>query len=127
MRRILSNVNDKQGKEMKRLFGNPWFMVFFLTAIGTFSVGLIEGLATPTNQLIAGGLFGFALGIANLVELSFCSSKWLSVFVNGIVGALTGVALAYLLGKASGQMVWYFLGGMILGASSRVWMEHINF
>lgn len=112
---------------MQRLFANPWFMLFFLTAIGAISVGLINGWATPTNQLIAGGLLGFALGIANLIELFFHESKWLGVFANGIVGALAGIALSYLLGKAFDQMLWYSIGGMALGASSRLWIKHINF
>lgn len=112
---------------MKRLLGNPWFLLLFLTAIGSLSVGLAKGLATPLNQLIAGGLFGFYLGIANLIELYFSRAKWLSVFANGILGALTGVAMAYLLDKAPDQMIWYFLGGALLGASSRVWAKHINF
>lgn len=117
----------RDGKKMKRLLGNPWFLLLFLTAIGSLSVGLAKGLATPLNQLIAGGLFGFYLGIANLIELYFSRAKWLSVFANGILGALTGVAMAYLLDKAPDQMIWYFLGGALLGASSRVWAKHINF
>jgi hypothetical protein len=112
---------------MKRLFGNPWFLLFFLSAIGTVSVGLIKGGTTPINQLVAGGLVGFSLGVANLIELSFRSPIWLSAFANGIVGALTGVALAYVLGKTFDQMIWYFLCGVIVGAFSRVWMRHINF
>src|SRR5438045_2862537 len=117
MERMLPNVKDEEGKRMRRFFSNPWFLLFFLTAIGIISVGLTKGLATPINQLIAGGLLGFALGVANLVELSFRGSRWFSAFVNGIVGALTGLALAYLLGKAFDQMVWYFLSGAILGVS----------
>lgn len=112
---------------MKRLFGNPWLLLFFLTAIGVLSVGLVMGVATPRNQLIAGGLIGFSLGVANLIELSFSGSKWLCTLANGIVGALTAIAMAYLLDKALEQMIWYVLGGALLGASSRIWMEHINF
>lgn len=111
---------------MKRILGNPWFMLFFLTAIGIFSVGFAKGRETPVNQLIAGGLFGFSLGVANLIELSFCSSRWFIAFANGVVGALTGVALAYILVKPIDQMIWYFLGGAILGASSRVWLRYVN-
>jgi hypothetical protein len=112
---------------MKRLFGNPWFLLLFLTVVGTVSVSLAKGWTTPINQLIAGGLLGFSLGVANLVELSFCSSKWLIAFLNGIVGALTGIAMAYILCKAFDQMIWYFFGGALLGVSARVWMRYVNF
>ena len=91
------------------------------------SVARIERWSTPIEQLIAGGVLGLSLGIANLVELYFHDSKWLSVCIKGIVGALTGIALACLLREASDQMAWYFLGGMIFGASSRLWIQHINF
>lgn len=112
---------------MKRLFGNPWFMLLFLTLVSAASIGLIKGWATPTNQLIAGGLLGFSLGVANLVDLSFSGSKWLVAFLNAIVGALTSVAIAYILGKSSDVMIWYLLGGAILGVSARLWMRYVNF
>lgn len=80
MRRLQANVSNPKEKAMKRLLGNPWFLLLFLTVVGAVSVGLIKGWATPTNQLIAGGLLGFSLGAANLVDLSFCRSKWLVAF-----------------------------------------------
>lgn len=127
MRHQWLSASNAEDKMMKRLFGNPWFLLCFLTAIGMFSVGLSKGFSTPINQLIAGGLLGFSLGIANLIELFFSNSKWFSAFSNGLVGALTGMVLVCLLNKPFDHMIWYILGGAILGASSRVWMKHINF
>nr|WP_315218302.1 hypothetical protein [uncultured Duganella sp.] len=112
---------------MKQLFGKPWFILLFWTVLTAVSVGLIKGWATSTNQWIAGGLLGFSLGVAILVDLSFCRSKWLVTFLNGIVGALTGVAIAYILGKSSDVIIWYLLGGAILGASARIWIRYVNF
>ncbi|UTY59407.1 hypothetical protein [Massilia sp. erpn] len=112
---------------MRRIFGNPWLFLIFLSIVGAISVALVQGDGVKINQLIAGGLFGLFLGAANLIELFFHSSKCLSAIANGVIGGLAGLVFAYLLEKAIDQMVWYLLGGVILGAAARIWVRHVNF
>jgi hypothetical protein len=109
---------------MKHLIRKPWLVLVCSTLITTALVTLMVGWNAPINQLIAGGLVGFYIGIANYMEMSFHSKRYVAV-INAIIGLLAGLGLGYLTDETGSHMMWYCLGGAILGASSRFWIKHL--
>ena len=112
---------------MKKLIGSPLFLLILLTILGAAAIALNEARSTTINQLAAGGIFGFFVGVANIVQLSFSGRKWTVSFVNAAVGAMSGMAIAWVLAESNQTMILFLLGGAILGLTARYWIEYVNF
>lgn len=110
---------------MQRVFGNPWFMLFFFPMVSVFSISLMKGWAISKPQLIAAALLGFSLAVVNLFDFFFSNSNWLAAFLNGIIGAVTGVIIANLLDKTFEISIWCLGMGALLGVSARFWIRYI--
>jgi hypothetical protein len=102
-------------------------MLFPLTVLGAVTVGMIKGRVETEWQMIAGALLGFSIGLANLVEIYLCKRTLLAMSVNASLGGGAGALTALLLDAQATQVIWYLAVGFILGLTSRLWIQHVNF
>ncbi|WP_150119027.1 hypothetical protein [Massilia sp. NR 4-1] len=112
---------------MKKFFKSPWFWMTFSTIVGAISFGVLSAGEFSFRKMLAGAFLGLMLGIVNFVDFYLGERKWTSCIVNGILGGLTTVSLFYILGAEYSNFLYYLIGGIIAGASARIWIDRITF
>ena len=116
-------------RAIKWILSTPWASCVFFALVGTLSIWLLllgSQLFTP-SRLATGTVLGLAIGLALNVESETGWSPSKKRLINGIIGMLSGIAIALLLGFGSFSIVVSACIGIVLGATAKEWIYHVNF
>ncbi|MET3109546.1 multisubunit Na+/H+ antiporter MnhE subunit [Oxalobacteraceae bacterium GrIS 1.18] len=113
---------------IKRFFANPfavWVLGTFLGVVG--GILALENGTYSLNRISVGGIFGFAVGAAYVVEVKCKVPILISRLICSLIGLAAGFAICLILSFSMTGILIGAIVGFILGAISREWIDQINF
>lgn len=127
----MTQINQESSfleKSLRWVFSSPLITCLLTALVGAVSVYMLirEGKEVAWNKVTAGAVFGIFLGAVFSMDTKFQGPTLVGRLVNGGVGLLAGVAISFLLKFELLFMVFFGVGGFLLGATSRWWIDHIN-
>ncbi len=121
------NIGSNKGEFVKRLFANPYVWWLLVTVLG-FVAGVLamEDGKYSLSRISVGGIFGFSIGAAYLVEVKCKKFILISRFLCSLIGLVAGFFICFILAFSTKTIAIGMIVGFILGAISREWIDQIN-
>lgn len=119
---------DSIGRAAKLILGNPWVVCLLLTLLcGAIAWAHIDNISQHWNRLLTATLFGFSIGMIEVIEMRFQGSTRQKRLLGAGIGLFFAIAATSLLHPIPVVYCVSSMAGLLLGATASYWSKHINF
>jgi len=122
-----SSQSDSDSR-LARLLRRPWFLCGLLSLAGVLAaVPALSGQRKDDLlRLGLGASFGLCIGLLIVIEAKRGISRIAKVCIQTLIGGSFGMVLALLEGFDLTKASLSIVVGLILGASAKYWIDHVN-